>query len=267
MRSATEAEDRHESVMTRHDSATTLHGVDTRERLRPDNASGPRLDKRPRTDAVRDVAGIAPGLLPFGMALGIVIAGSAMGDGAGILGAPLVYGGSAQLTATTMFQHGAGVLAVLGSALTVNARLLLYSAALSPRFRDQPTWFRVAAAHFIIDQTYLAVQRRAIHTGRQFRTYWMWLGLGVMAVWTGAVCLGVAVGPRLPALPHLGFAGTALFLGMLMPRIRDRPGVAAAVAAGLTAPVAAELVPTAGVVVGAAAGMVAGGLVAKRRST
>jgi predicted branched-subunit amino acid permease len=215
---------------------------------------------------MRDVAGLAPGLLPFGMALGIVIAGSAMGDGAGILGAPLIYGGSAQLTATTMFQHGAGTLAVLGSALTVNARLLLYGASLSPRFHDQPAWFRFAAAHFIIDQTYLSAQRRPGHAGRQFRAYWLWLGIGVMAVWSGAVCLGVVVGPRLPVLPHLTFVGTALFLGMLMPRLSDRPSLAAAVTAGAMAPVAAVLVPAAGVLVGAAAGMAAGMAASRRRS-
>jgi hypothetical protein len=43
-----------------------------------------------------DVLVLAPGLLPFGVALGIVIGSSPMGDGAGVLGAPLVYGGSAR---------------------------------------------------------------------------------------------------------------------------------------------------------------------------
>jgi hypothetical protein len=106
----------------------------TDQRIRPDVRSA-------RADARRDVLILAPGLLPFGIALGIVIGSSAMGDGAGVLGAPLVYGGSAQLTATTLFQQGAGLLAVVGSALTVNARLLFYSAALAPRFNAHPAWF------------------------------------------------------------------------------------------------------------------------------
>jgi predicted branched-subunit amino acid permease len=124
-----------------------------------------------------------------------------------------------------MFQQGAGLLAVVGSALLVNARLLIYSAALAPRCRAQPTWFRLVAPHFIIDQTYLSALDRPGHAGRRFRAYWLWLGLGVMAVWSAAVGIGVLVGPRLPSLPHLTLAGTALFVGMLMPRIRDRPSV------------------------------------------
>jgi len=220
----------------------------------------------PRSDALRDMVTVAPGLQPFGIALGIVIASSAMGDGAGLLGAPLVYGGSAQLTATTMFQHGAGLLAMVGSAVTVNARLLLYSASLAPRFTAQPTWFRLAAAHFIIDQTYLSALGRPGHDGRRFRTYWLWLGLGVMAVWSAAVGIGVLVGPQLPSLPHLALAGTALFVGMLIPRIRDRPSLAAAITAGAVAPLAAHVVPTAGIVAGTAAGMVAGLAARRERS-
>jgi branched chain amino acid efflux pump len=211
----------------------------------------------PRSDAVRDVLAVAPGILPFGVALGVVIAASSMGEGTGLLGAPLVYAGSAQLTATTMFQQGAGALAVVGSALIVNARLLLYSASLAPRFAAQPTWFRLAAPHFIIDQTYLSALDRPGHAGRRFRAYWLWLGLGVMAVWSAAVGIGMLVGPVLPPLPHLTLAGTALFVGMLVPRIRDRPSVIAAITAATVAPLAAHFAPPAGVVAGAAAGMAA----------
>jgi predicted branched-subunit amino acid permease len=219
----------------------------------------------PRRDAVRDVLALAPGLFPLGVTLGVVIAASVMGKAAGLLGAPLVYGGSAQLTATTLFQHGAGLLVVVGSALIVNARLMLYGASLAHRFRGQPRWFQLVGPHFIVDQTYLSAAGRPAHRDGQFRRYWLFLGLGVMAVWTAAVGTGLLLGPRLPSLPHLPLVGIALFIGMLMPRLRDAPGVAAAVSAAVAAPVAAQLVPGAGVVAGAAAGMIAG-LMTSRKS-
>ena len=220
----------------------------------------------PRRDAVRDVASVAPGLVPYGIALGVVIASSRMGDAAGLLGAPLVYGGSAQLTATTMFQQGAGLLALVGSAVTVNARLLLYGASLAQRFDAHPRWFRLAAPHFIIDQTYLSALRHPGHDGRRFRSFWLWLGFGVMTVWSAAVGLGVLIGPRLPSLPHLTLVGTALFVGMLMPRLRDRPSVAAALTAAAAAPLAAQVVPTAAVMTGTVAGLLAG-ITAKRKTS
>ena len=127
---------RHPVVMTRCSVRTTLDAVSTDQRVRSDagrEVAATNAVAGPRSDAARDVLTVAPGIVPFGIALGVVIASSSMGDGAGLLGAPLVYGGSAQLTATTMFQQGAGLLAVVGSALIVNARLLLYGAALAPR--------------------------------------------------------------------------------------------------------------------------------------
>jgi predicted branched-subunit amino acid permease len=36
-------------------------------------------------------------LLPFGIALGVVIAATRMADVVGVIGAPVLYGGSAQL--------------------------------------------------------------------------------------------------------------------------------------------------------------------------
>src|SRR6478672_9032164 len=100
MSGARAAGNRHSSVMTRQQATTTLRAMDTRERIRSNSApewTGTEGGAGPRADAVRDVAGLAPGLVPFGMALGIVIAASSMGDAAGVLGAPLIYGGSAQL--------------------------------------------------------------------------------------------------------------------------------------------------------------------------
>jgi predicted branched-subunit amino acid permease len=210
-----------------------------------------------RADAVSDLTAITPGVLPFGLTVGIVIGATRMGDLTGLLGAPLVYGGSAQLTAATMFDHGAGVLAVVGAALTVNARLLLYGAALAPRFEHQPRWFQLIGPHMIIDQTYLAALRRPDHAGRRFRYYWLCLGLGLMAVWTGAVATGLLLGPLLPTLEHLSLAPAALFIGMLVPRLRDRSSVRAAVTASVIAPVVALAVPSAALLTAVVAGLVA----------
>jgi predicted branched-subunit amino acid permease len=65
-------------------------------------------------------------------------------------------------------------------------------------------------------------------------------------------------GPVLPTMPHLGFVGTAMFLGMLAPRLTNRPAVAAAVAGGLVAAAVGVVRPELGIVCGAVAGVMAG---------
>ena len=208
--------------------------------------------------AVRDAASVAVGIGSFGVVLGVTMSVLGFGAVPGLVGAVAVYGGSAQLTAVTLLQQGTALLAVVGSAAVVNARLLLYGAGLSGRFRDQPGWFSWLAPHFVIDQTYLLATARRDLDQRMFRRYWGWLGFSVLVVWTSSIAVGLVVGPALPSMPHLGFVGTAMFLGMLAPRLTNRPSVAAAVAGGLTAAAVGLVRPELGIVSGAIVGIAAG---------
>jgi predicted branched-subunit amino acid permease len=189
--------------------------------------------------------------------LGVTVVTTDTGALAGIFGAVLVYGGSAQLTAITVLHAGAGLLAAVLSGALVNARILLYSAALEPRFRNQPLWFRLVAPAFIQDQTYLSATGREEICGPRFRRYWAWLGGSLLVVWTSSVALGLAAAPLLPPLPHLGLVGTALFIAMLVPRLLTREAVLAAGVSLATAFVVARLLPELGILVGAAAGVLA----------
>jgi predicted branched-subunit amino acid permease len=214
--------------------------------------------QRPARLGMSDGLSLTPSLAPFGVTLGVAIATLGFDKLAGVLGAGAVYAGSAQLTAVTLFHTGMGLAGLVASAAIVNARLLLYSAALSPAFDRQPRWFRTIAPHFIIDQTYLMATTRCDLDPRDFRRYWLALGSCVLAAWTAAVTLGVVVGPALPELPHLIFVGTVMFLGMLVPRLCDKPSIAAAVVGCLVAAVVSLALPALGIVAGAVAGVVAG---------
>jgi predicted branched-subunit amino acid permease len=211
----------------------------------------------PRGLALRDARTVVPGLLPFGVLLGVTVVTTGASGLAGVLGGPIVYGGSAQLTALTLLDRGLGLVAVVLSAAVVNARLLLYSAALGHRFRAQPALFRWLAPHFIIDQTYLMASSHPELTGRDFRRYWTWLGAVVLVVWTGSIGLGVGLAPVLPPLPHLTLVGTAMFIGLLVPRLVDRPAVVAAVVGGGVAAGVSWVLPSLGIVAGALAGVLA----------
>jgi predicted branched-subunit amino acid permease len=210
-----------------------------------------------RRAALRDILAVSPGVIPFGLMLGITVVATGSGRGAAVLGAVLVFGGSAQLTTITVLHLGAGLAAALVSGAVVNARILLYGAALEPFFRDQPLWFRLLAPQFIQDQTYLSAIGRPDPGPHAFRRYWAWLGGALLVVWTGSVVLGLLAGPLLPPLPHLALVGAALFIAMLTPRLVDRTTVAAAgISAGI-ALVVVHLVPALGILAGTAAGVVA----------
>lgn len=207
--------------------------------------------------AIRDTATVMPGIVAFGLMLGVTITTLGADRLAGLAGTFLVYGGSAQLTAITLLDHGIAIPAAILTAAIVNLRLLLYSAALAERFRPQPRVFRMLAPHLIIDQTYLMATARPTLVGAHFRRYWCWLGASVLVVWSGSVTSGMLLGPVIPDLPHLGLVATALFIGMLVPRLTSRPAVVAALVGGPVAAGVSLLLPALGIISGAIAGVAA----------
>jgi predicted branched-subunit amino acid permease len=252
---------RHETVVAMSTSTSTAATPGGRL------AGGPH-ERRPKRDelrraALRDVAVVSPGVVPFGVTLGITAA-SAHHAAAAVVGAFTVFGGSAQLTTLTLLHLGSGLVGAVASGAVVNARLLLYGASLEPRFRDQPLWFRLLAPHFILDQTYLSALARPEVEAGDFRRYWAWLAGALLTVWTAAVGSGLLLGPLLPPLPHLALVGIALFVSMLMPRLVDSAAVAGAATAAGTAYAVCVVTPQLGILTGAAAGMVVATAVSRR---
>jgi len=226
-----------------------------------DRGEAPLLQRTPRRDALRDLRTVAPGVIPFGMFLGMTVTITGTGIFAGLLGAPVVYAGSAQLTTITMLHLGSGLLTAVAAGAALNARFLLYGAALEPWFRDQPRWFRLLGPQFVLDQTYVSAAARPVYAeegGRSdFRSYWLWLATSLLAVWSGAVSAGIVLAPLLPDVPHLVLVGTAMFVALLVPRLVSRTSCVAALAAAVTALLVEQAAPDVAILAGAAAGVVA----------
>ena len=101
-------------------------------------------------DGVTSMLPLVVAYVPFALVIGTAVADH--GLPAGVVGTAVIFGGSAHL-ATIRSLEGAGVAAALVAGLVVNARLVVYSAALARRWRGQPRWFRLVAAAFVIDPT------------------------------------------------------------------------------------------------------------------
>ena len=207
--------------------------------------------------AVRDIVPVVVSVLPFAAVIGVTIAQlDTVPAWAGLLSGPLFYAGTAQLAALTLFEGGAGVTAILGTVLIINARLLMYGAALEPLFRAQPTWFRWLAPHFLIDQTYaIAELRPELREPARFRRYWLTAGSVLAVGWTAAMAAAVLLGPLLPAASPLDFAATAMFVGLLVPRLRERAAWRPAFIAGTVGVLAAPLPNGSGLLIAAVAGL------------
>jgi predicted branched-subunit amino acid permease len=174
------------------------------------------------------------GYVPFALVIGSACAdhGSAL---AGWAGSWLIYGGSAHLAAIRTLDHD-GAAAAIFTGLLINARLVVYSASLARRWRDQPRWFRMAAAGLIIDPTWAMAERQASDgvDPAQERWYFIGAGLALGLVWSAAIAVGILVGPELHWL-DLDIVIPLCLIGLVGLALRSAASRAVIVAAASTA--------------------------------
>jgi predicted branched-subunit amino acid permease len=153
---------------------------------------------------------------------------------------------------------GSAPIAVIASIVIVNARMLLYGAALAESFRGQPCWFRLIGPALLIDQTFATATDKAPDAAPSFRRYWLALGLTVLMGWTSSIAIGMLIGPVLPPGLPLDSAGTACLLGLLVPRLTDRRALVTAGAAAAVAMASIALPAGSGILLAACGGLFAG---------
>ena len=220
-----------------------------------------------------DVLPLMLGYLPFGLVLGATIADSSVPDVLGWATSPLIFAGAAQLAVVDLLDTGAALAVVVATALVINARHLMYSAAIAPWFRGTPLWWRLTAPHLMADPVYTFAAARfpGLPSQRSQRIYWLTVGLTGWVAWSLMTAAGIVLGAQLPAALDLQLAVPLVFLALLVPAVTDRPTLAAAVVGGL-ATVAADGLPLhlgllAGALTGVAAGVLLDGYAADTADT
>jgi branched chain amino acid efflux pump len=218
--------------------------------------------------AVRDTTPVVLAYAPFGLTLGATLAATHVPPLVAWSSSPLMFGGAAQLLAVQLLDAGASAVLVVLAALVVNARMLLYSAALAPHTAAWPARYRWLGAYFLADPVYaLAITRftgpEADDPGGRLR-YYLGVGLVLWPAWMGLTGAGVLLGGVLPASLRLDLAAPLTFLLLLLPMLTSRPAYAAAAAGGTVAVATSGLPLGLGLLAGAAAGIAVGGYLGGR---
>ena len=174
----------------------------------------------------------------------------------------VVIAGAAQFTDLQLMQDHAPTVIVLISALAVNLRVAMYSAALTPYLGSAPLWQRVFAAYLLVDQSYALSHARfeaqpAMTVPARMAYYFGTCTL-VMATWFGCSYLGAALGTALPPGIPLDFALPIAFLSMVAPMMRTLPHLVAAGVAVVVSLLAVPVPYSLGLLIAGISGMAAG---------
>lgn len=208
----------------------------------------------------RDIAPVLVGTVPFGFVAGVAAVGAGMTPLQGIALSFFAFSGIAQLVVAQLVAAQSPVLLTVAAALVVSLRFLMYSAALSPHVAHLPARWRVLIAYLMTDQMFAMGTQHDVVSGERHYRHYRLLGIGITlyAVWQASVIAGAVAGAQVPAAWSLDFVVTLTFLVLLVPALRTRADLAAAVVAGAVALLASGLPYRLSLVVASLAGIGAG---------
>lgn len=228
-------------------------------------ATLPALRRKAFLAGLRDTVPLLIGAAPFGLIYGALAVTSGFSPlGAAAMSA-FVFAGSAQFIAVGLVAAGTPAAVIVLTTLVVNTRHVLYSATLAPPLNKQPVRWLLPLGFFLTDESFVVAARHFEENKTAKNKQWYLLGseLGMYFNWQLVTWIGIIAGQQIrdPQSWGLDFAMVVTFIGMLVPMVKDRPTLAAALTAGGAALLAAGLPNQLGLLLATLVGITTGVLV------
>jgi 4-azaleucine resistance transporter AzlC len=208
----------------------------------------------------REMAPVLLGTIPFGLVAGIVSVASGLTPLQGVALSVLSFSGIAQLVTCQLIAAGSPAPVTVMAAAIVSLRLLMYSAAIAPHLTHLSPRWKLLLSFLMTDQSFAVSVKHFSEPGDARRRHWYFLGaaLTLYLFWQAAVVVGVVAGAQVPADWSLDFVVVLTFIALLVPAVRTRADLAAAMVAFGGALAAAGLPYRLSLVVASIGGIAAG---------
>lgn len=209
-----------------------------------------------------------PGSVVFGMAFGALIQVVGLPGWMAPYASSTVTAGASQIAIVEALRQGAPAAIAIITALVINARMALYSAALAPVFSAFPLRWRLGLAYLVTDQSAAVSTMEADRWPDPVRRRWFILGVSgpFVGVWILGTTAGVILGPVIPESWQIGFIVPLMFIAVMVPGLRTWPAVTAA-GVSITVVLALKDLPYGlNVLAGALLGITLGAFVPERSS-
>jgi predicted branched-subunit amino acid permease len=200
------------------------------------------------------------GTMPFGFVAGMAAIAAGMSGVEGMALSMFSFSGIAQLIVAQLIAAGSPLVVTVAAALVVSLRFVMYSAALSPHLAHLDRRWRAGLAFLMTDQSFAMTLKRYAEPGEKRQRHWYFLGsaLTLYVSWQAAVLIGIVAGAQVPAAWSLDFAVVLCFIALLVPVVKTRANLAAALVSAAIALAAAGLPYRLALVVASIAGIAAG---------
>ena len=200
------------------------------------------------------------GVFPFGMIYGALALNAGLSSSASQMMSSIVFAGSAQFVTAQLVHDAAPGFVIVLTIAVVNLRHMLYSASLAPYLASVSMRWKTLLSYLLTDEAYAPTIIKYEREGVQPFSHWFLFGAGLSlwTIWQISTALGIFLGAAIPESWSLDFALPLTFIAMVVPALKGRPYIAAALSAGVTALVAYSLPYKLGLILAALVGIAVG---------
>ncbi len=197
-------------------------------------------DPAARREFVGGVRGVLPllvGVMPFGFIFGVVSLATGLPWWATLGLSAVVFAGSAQFLAILLLSAGTAYPLIVLTTLVLNLRHALYGASVAEYLRRLNERWRALLAFMMTDESFAVAITHYREQADPGDKHWYFFGasLGLYVVWVATSMVGYVVGNAFgdPTALGLDFTLPVVFIAILVPQLKTRAGVVAAIVAGI----------------------------------
>ena len=206
------------------------------------------------------------GVFPFGLIYGVLALSSGLSVPAAQMMSSIVFAGSSQFIAAQLVHEAAPAVVLILTIAVVNLRHMLYSASLAPYLSSLSMRWKVMLSYLLTDEAYAPTIIHYEEQGLTSASHWFLLGAGfsLWFTWQVSTAFGIFLGSAVPESWSLDFALPLTFIAMVMPVLKNRPAILAALSAGIVALLAYSLPYKLGLILAALIGIAVGTFLEKK---
>jgi len=211
-------------------------------------------------EGVRAELPLLIGVFPFGMIYGALALNAGLSTFASQMMSSIVFAGSSQFVTAQLVHDSAPGFVIVLTIGVVNLRHMLYSASLAPYLKDLSFKWKALLSYLLTDEAYAPGILKYEKEGITPFSHWFLLGAGfsLWFIWQASTALGIFIGAEMPKDWPLDFALPLTFIAMVVPILKKRPLIAAALSAGVVALLAFHLPFKLGLILAALIGITVG---------
>lgn len=203
---------------------------------------------------------LSVGLVPWALVVGMAMVSAGFTPLQAMGMNVIVFAGTAQLGTLPLIAAGTPLWLIVTTALALNLRFVIFSAALAPGFRGVGAPGRWLAGHLLTDGVFATCLDKMLQNEdpRWRLGYYLAPAIWSWLLWQTFALLGIHAAGVIPKAWSLEFMATIALIVLLVPMARIRPMLVAALVGGASATLLRNMPLRLGVVVGIIAGIAAG---------